>query len=313
MVKQYFRDGLRPVLLVVDDQPINIRALNEVFKDDFEVLMATNGASAIKKAKEYRPDVILLDIVMPDLDGYQVCKALTNDEATQDIPVIFVTAEDDSKVEAKGFAVGAVDFITKPFHPLIVKARVMTHLTLKLQMDWMRNMALRDGLTGLFNRRRFDEALENLWRLCQREQRPLSLLMIDVDFFKRFNDNYGHIVGDDCLKQVAQALLQACKRPGDLCCRYGGEEFACLLPFTDSEGAQACADEVLRQVQQLQIPHETSDAAKVVTVSIGISSIDASAPNSPSQLLLHADEALYQSKQNGRHRASLYRAEAAAE
>lgn len=311
VIEQYYRNGLRPVLLVVDDQPINIRALHEVFKADFDVLMATNGESAIQQAIQHRPDVILLDIVMPGMDGYQVCETLNHTEATQDIPVIFVTAETESDVEARGFQVGAVDFITKPFNPLVVSARVMTHLTLKLQMDMMRNMALVDGLTGLFNRRRFDEALNANWHLCLREQRSLALIMLDVDFFKRYNDNYGHLAGDACLRKVADAVKQSVRRSADICCRYGGEEFACLMPFTDAAGARSCAERIITNIAVLQLPHETSDVSSIVTVSIGISCMtphdDASAP----QLLQNADAALYQSKQQGRNRISTWSGPAA--
>ena len=304
VIEQYYRDGLRPVLLVVDDQPINIRALHELFKADFDVLMATSGESAIQQALEHRPDVILLDIVMPGMDGYEVCQTLNQNEVTQDIPIIFVSAETESDVEARGFEIGAVDFITKPFNPLIVRARVMTQLTLKLQMDMMRNMALVDGLTGLYNRRRFDDALDVNWRLCLREQRPLALVMLDVDFFKRYNDSYGHMAGDECLRQVAQALQGSVRRSADICCRYGGEEFACLLPFTDMEGAKACATQILANVRALKIPHETSAVAPIVTVSIGVSALIPSEQNASAQLLMASDEALYQSKQQGRNRLS---------
>lgn len=173
LLQQFIQEGRKPVLLVVDDQPINIRAINEVFKDECDVLMATNGRSALQIAREQRPDLILLDIIMPEMDGYQVCQQLSLDSITADIPVIFVTAETEVNVEARGFEVGAVDFITKPFNPLIVRARVMNHLILKIQMDIMKDMALIDGLTGLPNRRRFDQALLGDWNLCQREQKML--------------------------------------------------------------------------------------------------------------------------------------------
>ncbi|MBF8999721.1 diguanylate cyclase domain-containing protein [Vibrio nitrifigilis] len=305
-LEQFRHDKRRPVLLIVDDQPINIRALNEIFKDEFDVVMATSGGQAIEQARAQQPDIILLDIVMPEMDGYEVCRLLNQDPLTLDIPIIFVTAETEDNVEAHGFEVGAVDFITKPFNPLIVRARVMTHLTLKLQMDIMRDMVLIDGLTGLANRRRFDQALKGDWNLCQREHKPLALLMVDVDYFKRYNDTYGHIAGDECLKLVGKALQSSVRRTSDICCRYGGEEFCCLLPFTDEEGATICANNILQAVRDLNIEHESSDAAKVVTVSIGQAFVVPSAAITAEQLLLYADQALYVSKQHGRNRTSIF-------
>lgn len=306
LLQQFIQKGHKPVLLVIDDQPINIRAINEVFKDECDVLMATNGRSGLQKAKEQQPDLILLDIVMSEMDGYEVCQQLSLDPLTSDIPVIFVTAETEDNVQARGFEVGAVDFITKPFNPLIVRARVMTHLTLKLQMDIMKDMALIDGLTGLPNRRRFDQALLGDWNLCQREQKNIALLMIDVDYFKRYNDRYGHLAGDECLKSIARALQTSVRRTSDTCCRYGGEEFACLLPFTDQAGAVLCAENIINEVKGLNIEHKSSDISSLVTVSIGIAVITPTTDIQLEQLVKEADEALYTSKQNGRNRFTVF-------
>ncbi|WP_068712964.1 diguanylate cyclase [Vibrio tritonius] len=306
LLQQFIQEGRKPVLLVVDDQPINIRAINEVFKDECDVLMATNGRSALQIAREQRPDLILLDIIMPEMDGYQVCQQLSLDSITADIPVIFVTAETEVNVEARGFEVGAVDFITKPFNPLIVRARVMNHLILKIQMDIMKDMALIDGLTGLPNRRRFDQALLGDWNLCQREQKNVALLMIDVDYFKRYNDSYGHLAGDECLKSIARALQASVRRTSDSSCRYGGEEFACLLPFTDQEGAVLCAENIINEVKNLNIEHKTSDVSSFVTVSIGIAVRTPTLDVQVEQLVKEADEALYTSKQTGRNKFTVY-------
>ncbi|WP_342608349.1 diguanylate cyclase [Vibrio tritonius] len=306
LLQQFIQEGRKPVLLVVDDQPINIRAINEVFKDECDVLMATNGRSALQIAREQRPDLILLDIIMPEMDGYQVCQQLSLDSITADIPVIFVTAETEVNVEARGFEVGAVDFITKPFNPLIVRARVMNHLILKIQMDIMKDMALIDGLTGLPNRRRFDQALLGDWNLCQREQKNVALLMIDVDYFKRYNDSYGHLAGDECLKSIARALQTSVRRTSDSSCRYGGEEFACLLPFTDHEGAVLCAENIINEVKNLNIEHKTSDVSSFVTVSIGIAVRTPTLDVQVEQLVKEADEALYTSKQTGRNKFTVY-------
>jgi PleD family two-component response regulator len=196
----------RPKLLIVDDQSTNIRVLHELFREDCDVFMATSGEQAITVCQTQLPDLILLDVVMDDVDGHEVCRRLKADPVTQGIPIIFITAQQRDSDEALGLELGAVDFISKPINPIIVRARVRTHLTLKLQNDLLRSMALMDGLTGVANRRKFDEDISADWRQCFREQKPLSLILADVDYFKRYNDRYGHLAGDGCLKSVAQAL-----------------------------------------------------------------------------------------------------------
>ncbi|MEO3738789.1 diguanylate cyclase [Kosakonia sp. WA-90] len=304
MLEELNQQGIKPRVLIVDDQPINIRLLNDVFTEQFDVLMATTGEKALALAKEQQPDLILLDIIMPEMDGYEVCRRLKADPLTEFIPVIFVTAETEADVEAYGFEIGAVDFIAKPINPAVVRARAITHLTLKLYMDNMRNIAWLDGLTGLLNRRRFDELLTKNWLLCRREQRPIALLMMDVDFFKRYNDHYGHLAGDDCLRTIASTLKATLHRPADLAFRYGGEEFACLLPFTDEKGAIFCANAILEALKALELPHATSDIGPFVTLSIGIAWTIPTQAGSWTQLLHDADTALYQSKSAGRNRVS---------
>ncbi|UPT56654.1 diguanylate cyclase domain-containing protein [Dickeya zeae] len=302
LLEQYSQKGIRPKVLVVDDQPINIHILNDVLADQFEVLMATNGERALEQARSQKPDLILLDIVMPGMDGYEVCRRLKAEPLTELIPVIFVTSQTETEVEAQGFEVGAVDFISKPINPAIVRARVTTQLTLKLYMDNMRDIAWIDGLTGLHNRRRFDEMLHSYWDQCLREARPVTLLMMDVDFFKRYNDQYGHQAGDECLCRIAMAIKQSLRRPLDMSFRYGGEEFACLLPFTEFDGGCQRAEAILQAVRQLAIPHQASDTAPFVTLSIGVDCQIPTADTSWETLLHNADSALYQSKALGRNR-----------
>ncbi|RQW64306.1 diguanylate cyclase domain-containing protein [Vibrio viridaestus] len=302
-LKQLSANRRKPVLLLVDDQRVNIFALNALFEDDYDVLMATDGEAAIKLVRDQMPDAVLLDINMPGMDGYEVCRILTSDKLTEDIPIIFVTGETDSDVEAHGFEIGASDFITKPFNPTIVRARVLTHVLLKLQRDVMKDMAMIDVLTGLSNRRKFDDALEINWKLCLREKRPLTLLMLDVDYFKKYNDHYGHIEGDKCLQLIGKALSNGLRRPADVCSRYGGEEFACLLPFTDETGASLVAESILKNIHDTNIPHVASDIATTVTASIGICTLIPQTSDH-TEILLKADEALYLSKQRGRNRYS---------
>jgi len=227
----------RPRLLVVDDQPANIQVLYQILSSDYQVFMATSGAQALALCAARQPDLVLLDLIMPDMDGYQVCQRLKEDAVTRDIPVIFITAQTDESAEEMGFDLGAVDFISKPINPRIVKARVKTHLMLKAQSDLLRSWAYLDGLTGVHNRRFFDERVNAEMGRAIRNQTPLSLVMLDVDFFKRFNDHYGHQAGDDCLRRVAGTLKNSLMRGGDHVARYGGEEFVCLLPDTDFAGA----------------------------------------------------------------------------
>jgi len=290
----------KPLLLVVDDQASNIQTLYEIFKDDYEVCMATNGADGIAFCQSRKPDLILLDVVMPEMSGYAVCQQLKNDPFTQEIPLIFVTAQHDPEEEARGFDVGAVDFIRKPFHANVVKARVRTHLTLKHQSDFLRSLSLTDGLTGVANRRQFDIAIQAEWQRCLRVERPLALIMIDVDFFKRYNDHYGHQSGDVCLQSVATALKKSCNRTSDLFARYGGEEFACILSGTPLESARQKAQDLEQIVRALRIPHEASDVTDVVTISLGVAVIIPTKEKNVGDLIACADSQLYLAKRAGR-------------
>lgn len=297
-------DGTRsqPKLLVVDDQPINIQVMYQIFSADFQVFMATSGAQALALCKDNPPDLVLLDIVMPGMDGFEVCARLKACEATRNIPVIFVTTYTDAEQETRGLDVGAVDFISKPVNPAVVRARVKTHITLKLQSDVMRRMVFLDGLTGVYNRRYFDRQLAMEMARSVRNQTPLALVMLDVDFFKHYNDLYGHLVGDDCLRQIAITLKNSLRRPADLVARYGGEEFACILPETDFHDAMTLAAELELQVRALNIPHANSDAASVVTISLGVSGRRGDTPGDASDLLAEADRQLYIAKHDGRGR-----------
>ena len=293
----------KPRLLIVDDQPINIQTLYKVFAADCQVQMATSGVKALEMCRDDPPDLVLLDVVMPGMDGHEVCALLKASEATRDIPVIFVTAHSDIAEEAHGLELGAADFIAKPISPPVVRARVRTQLTLKAQADRLHQMVFIDGLTGVFNRRCFDERLNAEWSRAARGQLPLALLMVDVDYFKRFNDHYGHQGGDDCLIQVAGALKVGLHRPVDLMARYGGEEFACILPGTDLGGALEVANRLERMVRALGIEHLKSDVDGVVTISIGAAVTSAFQSNTQSALLASADAQLYRAKQGGRGRA----------
>ena len=294
----------KPRLLIVDDQPINIRVLHELFKNDYETFMASDGKQAIEKCKSVLPDLVLLDVVMPEMDGYQVCKELKSDAQLAVIPVIFVTAHYDEADEAMGFELGAVDFIHKPINPLITRARVKNQILLKQQADLLRSMALVDGLTGVANRLQFESSLVADWLQCAREQHPLSIIMIDVDHFKKYNDYYGHQAGDECLRKVAQTIAASLRRPSDKVSRYGGEEFACVLPKTDLQGAIYLANEIENMVRSLNIEHQNSTTSEVVTISLGVATVIPTQDTTPNDLIGFADQQLYLAKNNGRARVS---------
>lgn len=288
-------------LLVVDDQPIHLQVLYRALSADHQLFMATSGAQALKVVKEQNPDLVLLDVVMPDMDGFEVLQQLKSNLDTATTPVIFVTAHGGDEIETQCLQAGAVDFIPKPVNPSVVRARVKTHLTLKFQSDFLRDMAFLDGLTGVSNRRQFDERLPVEWGRAQRNGAPLTLVMLDVDSFKAYNDHYGHQAGDDCLRQIAAVLKAELRRPTDLVARYGGEEFVCLLPDTGFDDGIAMGQRLLNAVRSLAIPHHFSAAESVVTISLGVAAREGTGQDSRATYLLAlADSQLYKAKHSGR-------------
>ncbi|MBC7953678.1 MAG: diguanylate cyclase [Rhodospirillaceae bacterium] len=313
-----------PRLLVVDDDIGTIRLLSSILKDVGEVFFAASGTDAITMVRDQRPDLILLDAEMPGMDGFAVCAAIKSDPNFADLPILFVTAHTDVEIETTALELGAVDFITKPLSPAIVKARVKTHLALKQRTDELLRLASVDGLTGIANRRTFDTSLDHEWRRACRSKSPVSLLMIDVDYFKRFNDHYGHQAGDECLRAIASTLADISQRPGEVVARYGGEEFAVILPACDRATAMKFAEKLRAGVADLHIPHVASDVSTEVTISIGVASLmldcvtfgtDHPGWTGPCPtvhtcrdgsmtLIAVADRALYEAKRAGRNRVA---------
>jgi len=296
-----FAETDRATVLLVDDVPANLSLLSGILRDDYRIQLATSGAKALELVEAGAPDLILLDVMMPDMDGHEVCKRLKSNPNTRDIPVLFVTAQNQVEDEELGLTLGAMDYIHKPISPPILKARVRNHIALKLQTDALKRLTLVDALTKVSNRRHFDEMLQNEMQRALRTQHHLSMLMIDVDSFKPFNDHYGHGSGDQCLIRIAQAMQAEINRPMDLLARYGGEEFVVLLPGTGLEGACRVAESLRQAVAALQIPHDFSTAAQHVTISIGVASRALNDARSTSDFLRQADQALYQAKQSGRN------------
>jgi diguanylate cyclase (GGDEF)-like protein len=311
-------------ILLVDDDPGVIQLLGRILATAGDLRFATNGEDALRLAEESPPDLILLDAEMQGMSGYRVLDALKGRPEMADVPVIFVTGHAEPAFEVSAFEAGAADFIAKPFRAALVLARVTTQLRLKRMTDQLRVAAATDGLTGVANRRKFDAILEQEWQRSRRSADPLSLLLIDVDHFKRYNDRYGHPKGDQSLRSVAQALVNAVRRPADLVARCGGEEFGVLLPQTARAGAQNVAQRVLAAVKSLDIVHADSPTARHLTVSIGIASYDENSvcwvsnpaevryiddeqglPCTAADLVVTADRALYSAKRAGRAQSVL--------
>ncbi|MBF0480633.1 MAG: diguanylate cyclase [Desulfovibrionaceae bacterium] len=297
-------DALKGTILIVDDNPSNIQLLGDVLEQDHVIKTAQNGPDALKIALSDQPDLILLDVMMPGMDGYQVCSELKASPETSDIPVIFLTVLNEEKNEAFGLKLGAIDYIVKPTSANIIRARVKNHIELKRYRDMLKDLGQIDGLTGIPNRRFFEIVLNKEWRRAEREKHPLSVIMIDIDNFKAFNDSNGHLAGDDCLRAVAQAIAHVLKRPGDIAARWGGEEFACVLPNIDAKSAQLMAEAILVAVRDLAIAHPSSPVAKVVTISLGTASQVDFSRGSTASLMEEADKNLYTAKSLGRNRVA---------
>jgi diguanylate cyclase (GGDEF)-like protein len=275
----------RSSILIVDDVPANIHLLAEALRADHYIRVATNGPDAIQVSRQSpQPDLILLDAMMPDMDGFEVCRRLKESPETQNIPIVFVTAKDDAISEERGLGLGALDYITKPFNLPIVRARVRNYLALKHKTD-------------LFN-----ETLDIEWRRCVRGKLPLSLLMIDVDHFKAYNDRFGHSGGDACLTAVAATLAAELVRPADLIARFGGEEFSVVLPETMAEGARQTAERLRLAVLAKDFSNGADETPRLVTISIGCATLNPSEKLQPSDLINTADKKLYQAKSEGRNR-----------
>ncbi|MFC0352000.1 diguanylate cyclase domain-containing protein [Undibacterium danionis] len=293
-------------ILIVDDDINLIHMLSQILKDFGRILFATGGEKALEIAKEQKPDLILLDVEMAPMDGYEVCRSLKHDDAFGNCAIIFMTANVGMEVEVACLDAGAVDFIAKPFNPPVVRARVRTHLRLKHNSAALESLAQHDAMTGLYNRGYFNQAIESEYRRLQRHHLPLGIALVDIDYFKNYNDSYGHIAGDATLIAVAKALELATKRPGELVARYGGEEFVVLLPQVDKSILLQYGLMLCETVRALQIPHTASRCSQHITISVGLSLMTPSQDTSPSKLLEQADRALYQAKNNGRNRCQFF-------
>jgi len=291
--------GKKNSILIVDDENTNIKVLTHILGNDYSILSASSGASAIEKAKEYGPDLILLDVLMPGMNGYETLARMKNIEDIQKIPVIFITGLNSDEDEEKGLSLEAADYITKPFSAKIVKLRVRNQIQIINQLQTIHDLSMIDQLTKLPNRRCLDERLRVEWRQAIREKTPLSLLMMDLDKFKKMNDTYGHQQGDVTLQIVAGIFPQALRRPCDIAARWGGEEFVILLPNTSLSGAIDIAEKIRSDVEDLEIPRNGDLPPLKTTISTGISSLIPEQNSSIDAFISNADKALYAAKEAG--------------
>jgi diguanylate cyclase (GGDEF)-like protein len=303
-------------VLVVDDNRVNVGLLTGILqKRHYTVRNATDGPQALAILRAAAPEIVLLDIRLPGMDGYEICRQIKADARTRDIPVIFVSALDDGLDKARAFEVGGIDYVAKPFSAAEVVARVENQLKIsRLQRSLgeknaeleranrlLQSMSYVDALTGVPNRRHFDEIFDQEWRRALRDESSLSIVFIDVDLFKVFNDSYGHQTGDDCLKRVALEVSGGLRRGGDMAFRYGGEEFGVILPRTEPAGALIVAEDMRQRVFGLKIAHKGSPFL-VVTISLGFKAMRPGPQDTREALLGAADRALYKAKEQGRNR-----------
>ncbi len=315
----------RCVVLLVDDQAIVAEAIRRMLasEEDIELHYCSDPKLAIETAAKVAPTVILQDLVMPDIDGMMLVRFFRGHPATQSIPIIVLSGKEAALDKSEAFSNGASDYLVKLPDRIELIARIRAHSRsylaqmqrdeayralreLQTQLEQknreLERLSSLDGLTGIPNRRIFDETLEKEWKRAIRDIKPLALLLIDIDYFKPFNDNYGHQGGDDCLKQVAGMLSAKLKRGGDMVARYGGEEFVVILPATDVNGAAVIAKGLCKSISDMNLPHAHSKAADHVTISIGVASVLPKEDEPSSRLIALADEALYAAKEKGRNR-----------
>ena len=297
------------LILVVDDdvfmRKILVRYLE---RERYQLIEAANGMEALKIYQAYQPDVILLDAMMPILDGFECCSQLQNLPNGDHTPVLIITALEDRESVDRAYEAGASDYVTKPIHWAVLRQRVrhlieQSYLRQKLEAanQELQRLVSIDGLTQMANRRCLDEYLDQECKRASREQIPISLVLCDIDFFKNYNDNYGHQEGDHCLQEVAQAISKYTNRPADLVARYGGEEFVIVLPNTDAQGSINVAIRATEVMRSLKLPHSYSKVAPYVTISCGVATLLPSQEFEPTDLLKAADQALYKAKAEGRN------------
>jgi len=303
------------VLIVDDSKVIRLLVAECVAELDHDVVYMESGAEAVEYIKTHSPDLIMMDVEMPGINGFEATKQIREIKGEDWFPIIFLSTKIDDESYQKGILAGGDAYLEKPIKPLRLQLQIkameriyMMRQKLKsaqedllLANEKYRRLSLFDELTGLANRRNFDRTLEKEFKLAKREKKPLSVIISDIDFFKIYNDTYGHQAGDECLSAVAKALSNGVSRPADLACRYGGEEFTFILPSTDLKGARELAERIRESVSELQIDHAGSKVSPHVSLSLGVSTYNGQF-SSGEEITKQADAALYQAKESGRNK-----------
>ena len=297
----------RPSILIVDDTETNVDILVELLSDSYEIVVALDGRSALEILEEQEVDLILLDIMMPIIDGYEVCRRVKQNEKTNNIPIIFITAKMDEESIEKAYEAGGMDYVTKPFKPKELFARIKTQLQLRALIqelesskNALKHLSETDPMTDLCNRRYFNHTSKSIMELAKRDKTVLTVVMLDIDKFKEVNDTYGHNVGDEIIISLADILFEM-TRKSDLACRFGGEEFILLLPETSLEGAMVIAEKIRKKVESFSLRLEDEREVNI-TISLGVSQVDTKNDLSMESAIKRADIALYKAKENGRNK-----------
>ena len=320
-----------PIVLLIDDQMMVAEGIRRMLEDesDIEYHYCSDPAHAVQMATDIQPTLILQDLIMPNIDGYTLVRSFRQNSRTANIPIIVLSTREDPKDKSIAFENGANGYLVKLPDKIELVARIRAHtkayltqlerdeafrrlgeLQVELQKSnaELQKLTCQDGLTGIANRRRFDDFIRKECLRSAREATPISLVLIDIDYFKLYNDNYGHLKGDECLQKVAETLEHAVQRPADIVARYGGEEFAVVLPNTNAHGAIKIADALRHAIESLELPHAYSPLCNIVTISMGIACKVASEKSSPADLIEMADEALYEAKNAGRNQSKVHKA-----
>ncbi|MDR1903271.1 MAG: diguanylate cyclase [Treponema sp.] len=289
-------------ILIVDSETIDLIELNHIFKSEYSVYTAKSGNTALQIAEEEKPDFILLDIQMPDMDGFEVLTQLKENSITRNIPVIFIAGLNSGEIEERGFLLGAVDYIKKPFKPAIIKARVRTHMEMVNQIRAIEQLGLTDPVTDIPNRKSFNERIEMEWRRAKRENKPITLLIIDIDNFRNYNDTYGYPQGDKMLKEAARVIMSNTKRPADFPALLGGEEFGVILPDTGLDPAIEIAENIRKNIEAMRVPDADESILTQVTICIGVYTVTPMMKDMLDDFISNARQNLRTAKSLGKNR-----------